>query len=454
MAAPTSGKMCQKCFFQMLQKCSFNSSVSSNMLIRRFHKVSNTKLNVLRYRPNAVFVTKSQIRTFADDVDSKSRLLVLGIETSCDETGAAVVDGRGNVLGEALHSQKLVHLKHGGIVPSVAQQLHRDHIEEVVQGALDTANLRLQDVTAIAATVKPGLALCLQIGVEYAKKLVKQSGKPLIPVHHMEAHALTARMIENIEFPFLVFLLSGGHCLLAVARGVGDFLLLGSTTDEAPGVVFDQVARKLKLKHHPNCSTLSGGQAIEVLASQGDSQAFKFTVPMARYANCDFSFAGHKNQTYRLIDKMEKEEGIPADSDQILSCVNDVAASFQRTATRHLMQRLHRAILYCQQRHIIPQDNKTLVLSGGVASNMYIRRSLQAVTDRFGYQLVCPPPRLCTDNGVMIAWAGMEWLKEGRGIAEDPEAVDFQPRCPLGVDMSTDVLNAGIKTTPKIKVPT
>ncbi|CAH1237944.1 OSGEPL1 [Branchiostoma lanceolatum] len=368
-----------------------------------------------------------------DDAYRKSRLLVLGIETSCDETGAAVVDDRGNVLGEALHSQKLVHLKHGGIVPTVAQQLHRDHIEDVVQGALDRAGLRLQDVSAIAATVKPGLALCLQIGVEYAKKLVKQSG---------------------IEFPFLVFLLSGGHCLLAVARGVGDFLLLGSTTDEAPGVVFDQVARKLKLKHHPACRTLSGGQAIEVLATTGDSQAFKLTVPMARYANCDFSFAGHKNQTYRLIDKKEKEEGIPADSDQIVSCVNDIAASFQRTATQHLMQRLHRAILYCQQRHIIPEHNKTLVLSGGVASNMYIRRSLQAVTDRFGYQLVCPPPRLCTDNGVMIAWAGMEWLKEGRGIAEDPEAVEFQPRCPLGVDMSTDVLNAGIKTTPKIRIPT
>ncbi|CAH1237943.1 OSGEPL1 [Branchiostoma lanceolatum] len=389
-----------------------------------------------------------------DDAYRKSRLLVLGIETSCDETGAAVVDDRGNVLGEALHSQKLVHLKHGGIVPTVAQQLHRDHIEDVVQGALDRAGLRLQDVSAIAATVKPGLALCLQIGVEYAKKLVKQSGKPFIPVHHMEAHALTARMMENIEFPFLVFLLSGGHCLLAVARGVGDFLLLGSTTDEAPGVVFDQVARKLKLKHHPACRTLSGGQAIEVLATTGDSQAFKLTVPMARYANCDFSFAGHKNQTYRLIDKKEKEEGIPADSDQIVSCVNDIAASFQRTATQHLMQRLHRAILYCQQRHIIPEHNKTLVLSGGVASNMYIRRSLQAVTDRFGYQLVCPPPRLCTDNGVMIAWAGMEWLKEGRGIAEDPEAVEFQPRCPLGVDMSTDVLNAGIKTTPKIRIPT
>ncbi|XP_019630560.1 PREDICTED: probable tRNA N6-adenosine threonylcarbamoyltransferase, mitochondrial [Branchiostoma belcheri] len=451
MAAPI-GEMCRKCSLQIVQKYAFKSSMSSNVLVRRLHKIPYRNFNVPRHLRKVVSVEKSQIRTFADDADSKSRLLVLGIETSCDETGAAVVDDRGSVLGEALHSQKLVHLKHGGIVPTVAQQLHRDHIEEVVQGALDMASLRLQDVTAIAATVKPGLALCLQIGVEYAKKLVKQSGKPFIPVHHMEAHALTARMMENIEFPFLVFLLSGGHCLLAVARGIGDFLLLGSTTDEAPGVVFDQVARKLKLKHHPDCSTLSGGQAIEVLAAQGDSQAFRFTVPMARYANCDFSFSGHKNQTYRLIDKMEKEEGTY--SNQILSCVNNIAASFQRTATQHLMQRLHRAVLYCQQRHIIPQHSKALVLSGGVASNMYIRQSLQAVADRFGYRLVCPPPRLCTDNGVMIAWTGMEWLKEGRGIAEDPEAVEFQPRCPLGVDMSTDVLNAGIKTSPKIKIPT
>uniref|UniRef100_A0A8D0LA94 N(6)-L-threonylcarbamoyladenine synthase n=1 Tax=Sphenodon punctatus TaxID=8508 RepID=A0A8D0LA94_SPHPU len=167
--------------------------------------------------------------------------LVLGIETSCDDTGAAVVDETGNILGEALHSQQEVHLKTGGIIPPVAQQLHRENITRIVEKALEASGISPNELSAIATTTKPGLALSLGVGLEYSLKLVDQYKKPFIPIHHMEAHALTIRLTNPVEFPFLVLLLSGGHCILAVAQGVSDFLLLGQSLDIAPGDMLDKV---------------------------------------------------------------------------------------------------------------------------------------------------------------------------------------------------------------------
>ncbi|KAJ0005370.1 hypothetical protein NQD34_015264 [Periophthalmus magnuspinnatus] len=172
---------------------------------------------------------------------AKASSLVLGIETSCDDTGAAVMDLNGTVLGESLHSQKEVHLRTGGIIPTVAQRLHREHIERVVNEALALGGVSPHQLSAVATTVKPGLALSLGIGLEFSLKFVKLHRKPFIPIHHMEAHALTVRLKEQVEFPFLVLLISGGHALVAVARGVDDFLLLGHSLDEAPGDALDKV---------------------------------------------------------------------------------------------------------------------------------------------------------------------------------------------------------------------
>ncbi|KAI3355907.1 hypothetical protein L3Q82_004453 [Scortum barcoo] len=352
--------------------------------------------------------------------------LVLGIESSCDETGAAVLDETGLILGESLHSQKEVHLRTGGIIPTVAQQLHRDNIERVVQEALERSGVDPGKLSAVATTVKPGLGLSLGVGLEFSQRFVRQHGKPFIPIHHMEAHALTVRMLQPVAFPFLVLLVSGGHSLLAVARGVDDFVLLGHTLDEAPGDTLDKVARRLSLTKHPQCSTLSGGQAIELLAKDGDRKRFSFRTPMGQTYDCCFSFAGLRNNITMTIMKEEEKEGIKQGT--LLSSVNDIAAATQHTVACHLAKRTHRAILFCKANGMLPSSSPTLVLSGGVASNQYIRKALTVISELTGLHLLCPPAKFCTDNGVMIAWNGVERLREGKGILPPNVDVCYEPK--------------------------
>lgn len=382
-------------------------------------------------------------------VKAPSSSLVLGIETSCDDTGAAVLDETGAVLGESLHSQKEVHLRTGGIIPTVAQQLHRENIEHVVQEALDRSGVSPSQLSAVATTVKPGLALSLGIGLEFTQRFVRQHNKPFIPIHHMEAHALTVRMLQPVAFPFLVLLISGGHSLIAVAKGVDDFLLLGHSLDEAPGDTLDKVARRLSLIEHPLCSTLSGGQAIELLAKTGDRTRFPFRTPMGQTHDCCFSFAGLRNQITMTIMKQESEEGIKQGT--LLSCVNDIAAAAQHTVASHLAKRTHRAILFCKANGLLPSHGPILVLSGGVASNQYIRKALTIITEATGLHLICPPAKFCTDNGVMIAWNGVERLREGKGILPPNVDVSYEPKAPLGVDLTAQVRAAAIKV-PRTKI--
>ncbi|XP_068428870.1 tRNA N6-adenosine threonylcarbamoyltransferase, mitochondrial [Clinocottus analis] len=378
--------------------------------------------------------------------------LVLGIETSCDDTGAAVMDETGKILGESLHSQKEVHLRTGGIIPTVAQQLHRENIERVVQEALERSGVDPSRLSAVATTVKPGLALSLGVGLEFSQKFVRRHNKSFIPIHHMEAHALTVRMLQPVAFPFLVLLVSGGHSLLAVARGVDDFLLLGHALDEAPGDILDKVARRLSLIKHPQCATLSGGQAIELLAKDGDRMRFPFKTPMGQTYDCCFSFAGLRNQISMTIMKNEAEEGI--EQGTMLSCVNDIAASTQHTVASHLAKRTHRAILFCKANGLLPSNRPTLVLSGGVSSNQYIRKALTIITDTTGLSLLCPPAKFCTDNGVMIAWNGVERLREGKGILPPDVDVSYAPKARLGVDMTADVKAAAIRLpSVRMKIP-
>ncbi|XP_019378634.1 PREDICTED: probable tRNA N6-adenosine threonylcarbamoyltransferase, mitochondrial isoform X1 [Gavialis gangeticus] len=380
---------------------------------------------------------------FSQSANHSARKLVLGIETSCDDTGAAVLDDSGNILGEALHSQVEVHLKSGGIVPPVAQQLHKENIEKIVKEALDTSGISPNDLSAIATTVKPGLPLSLGVGLEYSLRLVKQYKKPFIPIHHMEAHALTVRLTNQVEFPFLVLLISGGHCILAVAQGVSDFLLLGQSLDIAPGDMLDKVARRLSLTKHLDCCSITGGKAIEYLAQKGNRLNYNLKPLMKHHVNCNFSFSGLQTNVTKLIMQKEMEEGLQ--EGQLLSSAADIAAAVQHAVALHIARKTHRAILFCIKSGILLPTNATLVVSGGVASNQYIRRALQSVTDATDFALLCPPPRLCTDNGVMIAWNGVERLRAGLGVLHNIESFRYEGKAPLGIDISAEVGKAAIK---------
>ena len=370
-------------------------------------------------------------------------LRVLGIESSCDDTGAAVVDSNGVILGEALNSQTALHVDMGGVMPYVAQDLHAANIDGVVTEALRNAQVDISEVDAIACTNRPGLVMSLRVGLNYAKKLVERTKKPFIPVHHMRAHALTVRMIENVEFPFLVLLLSGGHCLLAVAQGVDDFLILGSARDAAPGDAFDKTARELKLKKVPQCYGLSGGASVELMARSGDPTAFGPVHVLTQEPDCNFSFCGLTTQYERTIKKEEEKHGAVASA--VLPNASDICASFQYSVLKHLAKRLMRALLYCEQMDLLPADRKTLVISGGVGSNQYLREGLAKVCEDCDTKLICPPPKLCTDNGIMIAWTGVENLRINSGIAPDPEAVNLERRSDIGRDISHHVTQCNIK---------
>ena len=370
-------------------------------------------------------------------------LRVLGIESSCDDTGAAVVDSNGVILGEALNSQTALHVDMGGVMPYVAQDLHAANIDSVVTEALRNAQMDVSEVDAIACTNRPGLVMSLRVGLNYAKKLVERTKKPFIPVHHMRAHALTVRMMEKVEFPFLVYLLSGGHCLLAVAKGVDDFLILGSTLDVAPGDAFDKTARELKLKNVPECYGLGGGASLELMARSGDPTAFEPVHVLTQEADCNFSFCGLTAQFKRRIKKEEEKHGVVASA--VLPNASDICASFQYSLLKHLAKRLQRALLYCEQMDLLPADRKTLVISGGVGSNQYLREGLTKVCDHFDCKLICPLPKLCTDNGIMIAWTGVENLRIDSGIAPDPDAVDVERKSDIGQDISHLVTQCNIK---------
>lgn len=370
------------------------------------------------------------------------RKTVLGIETSCDDTGAAIVDNHGNVIGEALYSQTSTHNLTGGIIPNVAKELHAKNVENVVQDTLDAAKMRLQDVDAIAVTVKPGLIMSLRIGFEFAKKLARSSGLPLIPIHHMEAHALTARMIQKIEFPFMVLLASGGHCLLAVAKDIDNFELLGSSLDSAPGEAYDKTARELNLFQQPEFSGLSGGVIIERLAQFGNPISYPRVHVMTKIASCNFSFTGLKISAKRQIQAEYERQGLSPDKP--LPQAADICAWFQYNVLYHIARRLQRAFLYTEMYELFGH-NKTLVLSGGVASNVYIRTKLTELCSAYDYKLVCPPQKLCTDNGIMIAWNGMEKLLSGRDFVQDPDSIDVEARSAFGKDVSKSVSHSSIR---------
>jgi N6-L-threonylcarbamoyladenine synthase len=335
---------------------------------------------------------------------------VLGIETSCDETAVAVVEAAagdrpvGQILANVIYSQLAEHRRFGGVVPEIAARAHLERIDGLVAEALADAKIDMAELDGIAATGGPGLIGGVMVGVMTAKAIAFAHDKPFLAINHLEGHALSVRLTEPVEFPYLLLLVSGGHCQLLTVRGPGDFTRLGTTIDDAVGECFDKTAKLLGLG-------FPGGPAVEKAAQVGDPQRFALPRPMWRKPGCDFSFSGLKTAVRQLIETLPKED---------LQAVADLCASFQRTVGDVLADRCANALKQA------PSD--TLVVAGGVAANFYLRGRLEAL----GARLVAPPIRLCTDNGAMIAWAGVERLRRGM-----TDALDFAPRPRWPLDAST-----------------
>jgi len=383
---------------------------------------------------------------------SHSHARILGIETSCDDTGVAIIDTDGVVLAEALYSQSEFHTQLGGVNPPIARDLHAINVEKAVRDVLLQSRLSALDLSAIAVTTRPGLVLALNEGLRHARQMALDAGLPLIPIHHMEAHALTPRLeYPELDFPFLVLLASGGHCILALVRGVADFLLLGTCHDQAPGDLFDKAARRLKLTNLPECRRLGGGQAIELMAKRGDASVFPFGHVMLAKRDCNFSFSGLHCNVHQLIEREEERLGVVGGD--VLPNAADISAGLLSGVAKHLALRIVRAWNYCDLMGIFPEGRRRrLVMSGGVAANAFLRTVVRRVCEKHDADLICPPPRLCTDNGVMIAWNAVErWRIGDRGIKDQEELERIEPvgKSPLGEDAREDVYRRGIKVKTK-----
>lgn len=334
-------------------------------------------------------------------------LLALGVESSCDDTAAAVVlsraDGSAEVLSNVTLAQYDRHAAYGGVVPEIAARAHVERIDGIIAQAIEMSGHPYADLSAIAATAGPGLIGGVMVGLTAAKALAIAHGKKLIPVNHLEGHALSVRMTEEAAFPYLLLLISGGHTQLIEVSGVGSYRRLGTTIDDAAGEAFDKSAKLLGLGQ-------PGGPSIEAAARHGDATRYDFPKPLARRDGCDFSLSGLKT-ALRLA-----AEAIASPTDQDVA---DLAASFQAAIAGHLADRTERAI------EIV--SGRTLVIAGGVAANSAIRSRLEAIAGARGVRLVAPPVKYCTDNGAMIAWAGIERLRAGLAPTFD-EALAFAPR--------------------------
>ena len=335
---------------------------------------------------------------------------VLGIETSCDETASAVLDENGHVLAEAVLSQEREHAPYGGVVPEIAARAHLAFLPEQVSSVMARAGVAFSDLGGVAAAAGPGLIGGLIVGSQFAKGIAITQGLPFVAVNHLEAHALTARLPGLVEggvaFPYLLLLVSGGHCQCVAVEGVGRHARLGSTMDDAAGEAFDKVAKLLGLGW-------PGGPALERLAARGDARRYAFPRPMRGRAGCDFSFSGLKTAVAHEVTKLG-EGALPA---QVAA---DIAASFQCAVAEVLADRASHAMVMMRARS---PDARVLVVAGGVAANASIRATLTDAAAARGFSLVAPPVRLCTDNAVMVAWAGIERLR--LGLLDD---LDFAPR--------------------------
>ena len=344
-------------------------------------------------------------------------VLVLGIESSCDETAAALVDGERRIVAQRIASQDESHAPYGGVVPEIAARAHAERLAPMIAGVLSDANVTLADCDAIAATAGPGLIGGVMVGLVSAKALAMASDTPLIAINHLEGHALSPRLAdETLEFPYALLLVSGGHCQILRVDDVGQYRRLATTIDDALGEAFDKTAKILGLG-------FPGGPAVERMAKEGDAAAVPLPRPMVGSGEPHFSFAGLKSAVLRAHQGGQHR---PA----------DIAASFQQAAIDCVTDRLRIALEDMQ-------DCSTLVVAGGVAANASVRAALEELATSHGMRFTAPPPSLCTDNAAMIAWAGIERLALDT-FAPDPLDIAARPRWPLDPDAET-VRGAGVK---------
>lgn len=367
-------------------------------------------------------IIKMDMGNLAGDThgDGARATLCLGIESSCDETSAAIVDSNRNVLSHIIYSQIPEHQKYGGVVPELAARAHILAIDAVIGQTLAAAGKTIDDIDVIAATAGPGLIGGVLVGWMAATGIAQSTGKPLVAVNHLEGHALVPRLHaasatgndgkNSVEFPYLLMLASGGHCQILLVRGVGQYEMIGQTMDDSAGEAFDKVAKMLGLGY-------PGGPIVDRCAQQGNSKVFKFPRPLCDKPGCDFSFSGIKTAARTFLDKNPGPH-----SDEF---INDFCASFQAAVVDVIINRLGNAM---RDPRVVSAAPKTLVVAGGVAKNSAIRAAMQEMAIRNSMTFAAPPLNLCTDNGAMIAWAGLENYRLGR-IVREPVAP--RPRWPL-----------------------
>jgi N6-L-threonylcarbamoyladenine synthase len=356
-------------------------------------------------------------------------LTFLGIESSCDDTAAAVVravDGASQILSSEVEGQTALHAEFGGVVPEIAARAHAERLDHCVERALARAEVGLRDLDGVAVTAGPGLIGGVLSGVMLAKGLASATGLPLIGVNHLAGHALTPRLTDGLSFPYLILLVSGGHCQFLIVHGPERFERLGGTIDDAPGEAFDKVARLVGLGQ-------PGGPAVEAEARLGDAARFRFPRPLLDRADCDLSFSGLKTAVLRVRDELVAAQGGIRAQDR-----RDICAGFQAAVTAVLAEKTRRALeIYMQ----VAKDAPAFAVAGGVAANGAIRAALKTVCLQTGAVFTAPPLQLCTDNAAMIAWAGIERFRLG---ARDGPDLVARPRWPLD-DRAAPMIGSGKK---------
>lgn len=343
-----------------------------------------------------------------------SHPVVLGIETSCDDTAVGIVDARKVIHASYIHNQYREHKIFGGIVPEVAARAHIDNLERILSLTLRKAKLGLEDVDAVAATAGPGLIGGLMVGLVMAKALAFAMNKPLLAINHLEGHALSPRLISDVKFPYLLLLISGGHSQLLSVEGVGVYKRLGTTVDDAVGEAFDKGAKLLGLP-------IPGGPNLEKVALGGREDTYHFPRPMIGRTGCDFSFSGLKTALLHEVKKHKKPTK---------KIIADLAASYQAAIVDSLIDRTKNA-MSSFQKVIKNKKQPTFVLAGGVAANTSIRTRFETLCRSMKFIFLAPPPHLCTDNGAIIAWAGVERFLIGQHDSLDTPA---RARWPLDLN--------------------
>ena len=318
-------------------------------------------------------------------------MLVLGVETSCDDTAAAVLRDGNRILANVVSSQDQIHGPYGGVVPELASRQHVQNILPIIDRALQTAGVGLQDLNGIAVTYGPGLVGSLLVGLSLVKGLAFRWGLPFVGVNHLEAHLLAIHLEHDVSFPYLALLASGGHTLLYLVKDVGGYVRLGGTRDDAAGEAYDKVAKMIGLGY-------PGGRAIDNLAKAGDRKAIRFPRAHIKKGSYEFSFSGIKTSVWHYLNSQDNQEW--------RNGLADIAASFQEAVVDMLVQPTIKAAMAHEVRRI--------VLAGGVAANSRLREKLKERADQQGLEVFFPAPKFCTDNAAMIALTGYQWLKRGR----------------------------------------